>query len=198
MNVRPMHTKRLAASLCAAGLMLAAGAVHAADAIGRAAIQSQYEQDVANCKSGKSNQDRATCLKEVGAAQGEARAGNLTGGAYDQNATCMQEAGAARDEANRQNLKEGSADQHQQNMVDRCNRLPATSRQDCLTQMSSPTNGRGSVQGGGVLRETVIQVPAGSVPPAGGMPPPNTMPPSAPAPGMAPPPPASMGTPMRQ
>ncbi|CAB3873763.1 hypothetical protein [Achromobacter piechaudii] len=171
MNVRPMHTKRLAASLCAAGLMLAAGAVHAADAIGRAAIQSQYEQDVANCKSGKSNQDRETCMRE---------------------------AGAAREEARRQNLKEGSSDQYQQNMVDRCNRLPAASRQDCMTQMSSPTNVRGSVQGGGVLRETVIQVPAGSVPPAGGMPPPNTMPPSAPAPGMAPPPPASMGAPMRQ
>lgn len=164
MNVRPMHTKRLAASLCAAGLMLAAGAVHAADAIGRAAIQSQYEQDVANCKSGKSNQDRATC---------------------------MQEAGAARQEANRQNLKEGSADQHQQNMVDRCNRLPAASRQDCLTQMTSPTNVRGSVQGGGVLRETVIQVPAGTVPPS------TTMPPATPAPGMAPPP-ATTGTPMRQ
>lgn len=164
MNVRPMHTKRLAASLCAAGLMLAAGAVHAADAIGRAAIQSQYEQDVANCKSGKSNQDRATC---------------------------MQEAGAARQEANRQNLKEGSTDQHQQNMVDRCNRLPAASRQDCLTQMSSPTNVRGSVQGGGVLRETVIQVPAGTVPPS------TTMPPATPAPGMAPPP-ATTGAPMRQ
>ncbi len=164
MNVRPMHTKRLAASLCAAGLMLAAGAVHAADAIGRAAIQSQYEQDVANCKSGKSNQDRATC---------------------------MQEAGAARQEANRQNLKEGSTDQHQQNMVDRCNRLPATSRQDCLTQMTSPTNVRGSVQGGGVLRETVIQVPAGTVPPS------TTMPPATPAPGMAPPP-ATTGAPMRQ
>jgi len=164
MNVRPMHTKRLAASLCAAGLMLAAGAVHAADAIGRAAIQSQYEQDVANCKSGKSNQDRATC---------------------------MQEAGAARQEANRQNLKEGSADQHQQNMVDRCNRLPAASRQDCLTQMTSPTNVRGSVQGGGVLRETVIQVPAGTVPPS------TTMPPATPAPGMVPPP-ATTGTPMRQ
>lgn len=164
MNVRPMHTKRLAASLCAAGLMLAAGAVHAADAIGRAAIQSQYEQDVANCKSGKSNQDRATC---------------------------MQEAGAARQEANRQNLKEGSPDQHHQNMVDRCNRLPATSRQDCLTQMTSPTNVRGSVQGGGVLRETVIQVPAGTVPPS------TTMPPATPAPGMAPPP-ATTGAPMRQ
>lgn len=160
MNVRPMHTKRLAASLCAAGLMLAAGAVHAADAIGRAAIQSQYDQDVAKCKSGNTNQDRATCLRE---------------------------AGAARDEANRQNLKEGSTDQHQQNMVDRCNRLPGASRQDCLTQMSSPSNVRGSVEGGGVLRETVIQVPAGTVPPA------------APAPGMAPgmaPAPGTGATPM--
>ncbi|WAI81258.1 MULTISPECIES: hypothetical protein [Achromobacter] len=165
MNVRPMHTKRLAASLCAAGLMLAAGAVHAADAIGRAAIQSQYEQDVANCKSGKSNQDRATCMRE---------------------------AGAARQEANRQNLKEGSTADYQQNMLDRCNRLPTTSRQDCITQMTSPTNVRGSVQGGGVLRETVIQVPAGTVPPSTTMPPPT-----APAQGMAPPP-ATTGTPMRQ
>lgn len=174
MNVRPMHTKRLAASLCAAGLMLAAGAVHAADAIGRAAIQSQYEQDVAKCKSGNTNQDRATCMRE---------------------------AGAARDEANRQNLKEGSTGQHQQNMVDRCNRLPAASRQDCLTQMSSPSNVRGSVQGGGVLRETVIPVPAGEVPPAttapapGKAPAPGTMP----APGTVPAPaPGTMNAPMRQ
>ncbi|WP_223264832.1 hypothetical protein [Achromobacter spanius] len=174
MNVRPMHTKRLAASLCAAGLMLAAGAVHAADAIGRAAIQSQYEQDVANCKNGKTNQDRTTCMRE---------------------------AGAARDEALRQNLKDGSSDQLQQNMVDRCNRLPAGSRQDCLTQMTSPTNVRGSVQGGGVLRETVIQVPAGTVPPASTVPPAGTMPstgamPPATSPGMAPPP-VAPGAPMR-
>ena len=45
-------------------------------------------------------------------------------------------------------------------MLDRCNRLPQASRQDCITQMTSPTQVRGSVQGGGVLRETVIQVPA--------------------------------------
>lgn len=159
MNIRPMHTKRLAASLCAAGLMMAAGAVHAADAIGRAGIQSQYEQDVARCKSGNTNQDRATCLRE---------------------------AGAAREEAMRQNLRDSSPEQLHQNQVARCDRLPPDSRQDCLTQMSSPTNVRGSVQGGGVLRETVIQVPAGSVPPA----PASGMAPPPPAPGMAPPPPA--------
>lgn len=165
MNVRPMHTKRLAASLCAAGLMLAAGAAQAADPIGRAGIQAQYEQDVAACKNGSTGQERTACMRE---------------------------AGAARQEANRQHLSDGSTDQHQQNMVERCNRLPADSRQDCITQMTSPTQVRGSVQGGGVLRETVIQVPAGTagtVPPA----PPATVPGMAPAPGMAPPP-----APMRQ
>jgi hypothetical protein len=46
---------------------------------------------------------------------------------------------------------------------------------------------RGSVQGGGVLRETVIQVPADTVPPAAG------------APGMAPAPAAApMTAPVRQ
>ena len=159
MNTRPMHPKRLAATLCAAGLMLAAGAVHAADATGRGSAQSQYQQDVAACKSGATGQDQAACMRE---------------------------AGAARQESGRNNLKDGSNDQLQQNMLDRCNRLPAASRQDCVTQMTSPTNVRGSVQGGGVLRETVIQVPADTVPPAAG------------APGMAPAPGAPMTSPVRQ
>lgn len=164
MNVRPMHPKRLAASLCAAGLLLAAGAVQAADPIGRAGIQAQYEQDVAACKNGSTGQERTACMRE---------------------------AGAARQEANRQHLSDGTAEQHQQNMLNRCNRLPAASRQDCITQMTSPTQVRGSVQGGGVLRETVIQVPAGT---AGTVPPPAPgMAPPPPAPGMAPPP-----APMRQ
>ena len=67
-------------------------------------------------------------------------------------------------------------------MLDRCNRLPQASRQDCITQMTSPTQVRGSVQGGGVLRETVIQAPAESAPPP------------AATPGMAP----ATGAPMRQ
>lgn len=159
MTTRPMHTKRLAATLCAAGLMLAAGAVHAADATGRGSAQSQYQQDVAACKSGATGQDQAACMRE---------------------------AGAARQESGRNNLKDGNNDQLQQNMLDRCNRLPAASRQDCVTQMTSPTNVRGSVQGGGVLRETVIQVPADTVPPAAG------------APGMAPAPGAPMTSPVRQ
>lgn len=165
MNVRPMHPKRLAASLCAAGLLLAAGAAQAADPIGRAGIQAQYEQDVAACKSGSTGQERTACMRE---------------------------AGAARQEANRQHLSDGTAEQHRQNMLNRCNRLPAASRQDCITQMTSPTQVRGSVQGGGVLRETVIQVPAGNMPPPPPAPGMAPAPGTAPAPGMAPPPPAPM------
>jgi hypothetical protein len=71
-----MHTKRLAATLCAAGLMLAAGAAHAADA-GRGTGQSQYQQDVAACKSGATGQDRTACMREAGAARQEAARQNL-------------------------------------------------------------------------------------------------------------------------
>ena len=61
MNVRSISTKRLA-GICAAGLVLGAAA-RAADPIGRAGIQAQYEQDVANCKKGTTGQDRSACLR---------------------------------------------------------------------------------------------------------------------------------------
>ena len=76
----------------------------AADPIGRAGIQAQYEQDVANCKKGTTGQDRSACLREAGAAR----------------------------EANRQRLQEGSTSQLQQNMLDRCNRLPQASARTAL------------------------------------------------------------------
>ena len=67
MNVRSISTKRLAGAR-PAGLVLGA-APHAADPIGRAGIQAQYEQDVANCKKGTTGQDRSACLREAGAAR---------------------------------------------------------------------------------------------------------------------------------
>lgn len=73
----------------------------------------------------------------------------------------------------------------------RCKNLPASQQQDCITQMTSGnTTTRGSVGGGGVLRETVIQVPAGTP----GRPMPGSQMPSGQMPGAAPgglqPPPA--------
>lgn len=93
--------------------------------------QAQYQKDVARCKSGDTNQDRATCLREAGAALNEARHNRLAepGAALNQDAT------------------------------NRCKALPAEQQQDCLTQMSGQnTTTQGSVESGGVLRETVIPV----------------------------------------
>lgn len=182
MNTRPMRTKRLAASLCTAGLMLVAGAAQAAGPAPGGTPQSRYQQDVAACKSGATGQPLETCLREAGAALQESR---------------------------RQNLQEASPEQRQQNILARCNRLPEAQRQNCVTQMTAPSNVRGSVQGGGVLRETVIQVPADSVPPSSVPPssmPPSSMPPSSMPPSSMPPssmPPASTApgmapAPMRQ
>lgn len=93
--------------------------------------QAQYQKDVARCKSGDTNQDRATCMREAGAALNEARHNRLVepGAAYAPDATR------------------------------RCKALPAAQQQDCLTQMSGQnTTTQGSVGSGGILRETVIPV----------------------------------------
>lgn len=93
--------------------------------------QAQYQKDVARCKSGDTNQDRATCMREAGAALNEARHNRLVepGAAYAPDAT------------------------------KRCKALPAAQQQDCLTQMSGQnTTTQGSVGSGGILRETVIPV----------------------------------------
>jgi hypothetical protein len=140
---------------------------------------AQYREDVARCKSGASGQDRAACMREAGASLVERRRNGLSTPA-----------------------------DAQRNATARCDALPADQRQACMTQMSGQGNTtvQGSVSGGGVLRETVIQVPPGtpgsttsgsggySAPPAGYTPP---GPAQAPAP-LAPPPaapPSGYGTP---
>jgi hypothetical protein len=122
--------------LSMAGLALCAAALGGAASSARAAGgDAQYESDVARCNSGQTNQDRATCLKEAGASQVERRRNGLS-----------------------------NPTDSQSNATARCNALPAAQRQDCLTQMSGQgsTTVQGSVQGGGVLRETVIPVAPGS------------------------------------
>jgi len=118
---------------------LAMGACLAGGATVRAqssdSIEARYSADVARCNRGDTNQDKATCL---------------------------QEAGAARDEARRNRLA-NPGQNYEQNQTDRCNSLPASQREACLTQMSGAnTTTQGSVMGGGVLRETTIDVPPGT------------------------------------
>lgn len=115
--------------------------------------QSAYDREVARCNSGTSGQDKATCLREAGAARQESGRGRLNEPAYETNATR------------------------------RCDSLPAGQRQDCVTQMNAPTSTQGSVQGGGVMRETVIPVPAATPgTPATPVPAPAVPVPAAPAP----------------
>jgi len=140
------------------GIVLAASA-WTVHAADNSSIEARYKQDVANCNAGRTNQAKQVCLQEAGAARVEARRNNLTtnGGNYDANA------------------------------VQRCQRLPATDRAACEAQMAGQGKTYGSVQGGGVLREMTIQVPAGT---PGAQPAPGYAPPPAPggqyAPGAAP------------
>ncbi|MBV6271551.1 hypothetical protein KVP09_01280 [Alcaligenaceae bacterium CGII-47] len=80
----------------------------------------------------------------------------------DKNA-CLREAGAALEASRRSALTTPSAEAAYADRIQRCNALPAEQRQDCLTLMEHPdTTTQGSVQGGGVLRETTITIPAAS------------------------------------
>ncbi len=115
---RAIHTP-LRTALLAAGLGCAALFASGAQAAGPQA-QTQYQQDVARCRS-TPGIDVQACLREAGAA----------------------------------------AQAEMRNRSERCDRLPADQRQDCMTLMND-ANARmqGSVQSGGVLRETTITIPA--------------------------------------
>ena len=114
---------------CAAGF--AGAPARAADTAAQTSAKSSYQKERADCEAGRTAEDRATCLKEAGAAQEERKRNRL-----DNN-------GSAR-----------------QNALDRCNALPAKDRPDCIARIEGPsapnqkTTTSGSVAGGGVLRET--------------------------------------------
>jgi hypothetical protein len=120
-------------AICALGAGLMPSIASAAGNKTNADIQAQYRADVAHCKSPQATQDRNTCMKEAGAAMEEARRNQLVTGSPN----------------------------YQQDAVNRCKALPTDRQQDCLMQMSGQdTVTKGSVDSGGILRETTITVPA--------------------------------------
>ena len=116
--------------MCAAGALLSATVALAADRRKLSDAQSAYQKDRAACISGQTHQDRATCLREAGAALQEARrrSGGDSQGAYEQN------------------------------RLQRCERLPAAEREDCLRRMRGEGSVSGSVESGGIYRELVVPV----------------------------------------
>lgn len=120
-------------SMTAAALLAlsaAAGpAAAAADAtrVDRSAIKAQFERDRADCLSGRSAQDQASCLKEAGAAYQEAMKGQADNGE--------------------------SAAQLKANALKRCEPLPAADRADCERRVQGEGSQSGSVATGGIYRE---------------------------------------------
>ena len=108
----------------------ASAPAYGADAAATAA-KSTYAKERADCEAGKTAEDRATCLKEAGAAQQERKRNTL-----DNNGSMRQ------------------------NATDRCNAVAPKDKADCLARIEGPsqpnqsTKTSGSVAGGGVIRET--------------------------------------------
>ena len=123
MLVYDKRTLSRSLALGSLGVLLGISAL-AAGTHDRSAAQAQYLQDRAACNAGQSNEDRATCLKEAGAALQAARNGELTS-----------ESPAA----------------YQQNALLRCKEQPADAREACMARMQNPA--QGSVGGGGLLFE---------------------------------------------
>ncbi|MBY6344949.1 hypothetical protein E5C31_03120 [Providencia rettgeri] len=78
----------------------------------------------------------------------------------EQRTTCRREAGAAV-QAERNHKLDKRDHNLDANRQARCHRLPVDRQQDCLKSMTGQdTTVRGSVEGGGILRETTTVVPA--------------------------------------
>ena len=138
MTTRSFSLRHLSMALCAGFAVqgaIAADPVRSADAD----AQARYQRERTACMNGQTtNEDRATCLKEAGAALAEARKGNLTSGD-----------GQLRKNAN-----------------ERCKVLTGDERADCIARMSGEGTVSGSVGGGGILREKVTIVPGTPAQPA--------------------------------
>jgi hypothetical protein len=113
-------------------LALAIGCLPAAWAAGNKGMseaQKRYNEERARCLSGQTNQDRATCLREAGAALQDARRNRLdTGANFEANATA------------------------------RCNAQPAADREACVQRIIGAGSAKGSVEAGGVIRQTETPV----------------------------------------
>lgn len=144
MSHRTFLLSRVARGAALAGLVACGTAWAAGAATDPASAQERYRQEVAACNSGQSQQDRATCLREAGAALGEARKGQLA--------------------------DDVAASGYNSNATARCEVFVGEELSACRARATgaAPTEGatitRGSVNEGGIIRESiqVYEVPAGT------------------------------------
>lgn len=99
--------------------------------------EQRYHQELRECKQHSATIDAQACKREAGAALQASRKGKL------------------------QNHDSMSYDQNRQA---RCAGVPESQRKECLTLMSgSNTRTMGSVEEGGILRESTVTIPANSM-----------------------------------
>lgn len=128
----PVDIRRKAARLPALALLAMSASFFATTSMAASNssdANARYQTERAVCNNGQSNQDRATCLKEAGAALGESKKGQLDNG-------------------------QGTA--YNQNALARCNDLPVDERDACQRRMEGEGTTSGSVRDGGVVRELVV------------------------------------------
>ena len=119
-------------SRCAvAGLLLGIATVASAAPPRTGAVNNNYQRELAVCDH--IQQDRASCIREAGAARQAASQGQLT-----------------------------AAPDYTQNALARCQPQPPSERLACEQRVlgTGETAIQGSVLGGGVIRETVTPLPA--------------------------------------
>jgi hypothetical protein len=121
------HLQRFAAGALACACATAAWSAGK----GVSEAQQRYNKERARCISGQSNQDRATCLKE---------------------------AGAALQEAKRNRLDTSAGANLQANATARCNAQPAADREACVQRIMGAGTTQGSVEAGGLIRQTETPV----------------------------------------
>ena len=128
-----MNTNRIRISNTAWSLVVAAAALGSTSAAAvekaSAADTARYQRERAVCMSGQSNQDRATCLREAGAAFAQAR---------------------------HEGLNDGAAP-YARNARQRCDALPQEDRQGCLARMQGQGTTSGTAASGGIYRELVTR-----------------------------------------
>lgn len=121
--------RRNGLALCATFGLLAASTAWAATPAPSADAQARYNKEVEVCNTGKSNQDRATCLREATNALAEAK---------------------------RQRLDNGqSSAELRANAMARCDAQPASDRDACRARAREAGVVSGTPAAGGVLREHV-------------------------------------------
>jgi hypothetical protein len=134
-----VQSRRVALILGSASVLALACSVASAaqpmNPSGKAGIEAQYKREVARCNSGQTDEGRATCLREAGAARQQALQGGLDN-------------------------QPGVDQNYHQNSLDRCRLVPAEQQAACMNMMQDPSKTEGSVGSGGMLRMYEYQVPA--------------------------------------